>query len=66
MDYSGLSLPTGAGFNWMYSGEKNEKAKYVLIRANTDDTKKYIEENVNSGHDLIHRDDMFVVLDRHE
>lgn len=63
-DYGYLSIPTGAGLNWMSLGGVNEKAKYVLIRTRTENIESYIDRNVAAGHKLIYQDDIFVVLER--
>ena len=63
-DYGYLSIPTGAGLNWMSCGGVNENAKYVLIRTGTEDIETYIQINLNAGHKRIHQDDMFVVLEK--
>ncbi len=61
-DYGYLAVPKGSGLNWMRNNEENNKAKYVMIRNNTNNIEKIVSLNETVAHKIIYNDEMFVVL----
>lgn len=58
-----MALPDGAGINSLSDEVLNENARYVIYRTREWDEKKEVWEEMlkDSGHELIHEDDLFLV-----
>ncbi|MCR4657352.1 MAG: hypothetical protein K5770_14180 [Lachnospiraceae bacterium] len=60
--YWQLALPDGTGTNFMISGEANTEAGYVLINSEEENVNDILNLNIDTGHSVLYRDEVFVIL----
>lgn len=58
-----LSLPHGAGMNYMLNNQTNENAKYVVINFKSNiDYETILNNHIENNHDLLYKDENLAIL----
>ncbi len=63
LDRMCLSLPGGAGINYMYNMQVDDRMKYAVIRTESFDYSELLT-NLEEAYDVVFQDDYFVLMER--